>query len=200
MAYHQMSAEPLEWNIRKMKSIQIESAHLSFRGKLVRKMLVPLTKRPDGPACQPKSIRRTYIIGAHDGSPPTSDYRDWRFATCVPNYRAMYFELWREIDNINWYLDRAYLSIYRIVDPHILLESEILCLHCDPNEPDDAPHSIYKKGPHLHILEASEPIPHSHIALQQEKHIPLVLGSVESLMEAMTWAIKMIREEVLEAI
>ena len=132
-----------EWGYN-MSRIEITQRELSLRGKQIRKFLVPLAKAPGGPAWQTRTPVGSFIIGAHDGSPSASDYRDWRFSTITPGYRAMYFELWIKQDP-KWYLDRAYLSIFRI-EQGSRDETELLCLHCDPNEPPGE-HTPYKIGP-----------------------------------------------------
>jgi hypothetical protein len=183
-----------------MPSIELEIKDLNARGEQVRDLLRPLTLKDKGPAWQPKSANRVYIIGTHDGSPPSSNYRDWRFATYVPGYRGMYFELWREDENNRWYLDRAYLSLYKF-ESYEQNEAEFISLHCDPNEAIEAAHSIYKRGPHLHINGGTpHPIPHSHIALQQDKQLELVLESCGELTIAISWGIRMIKEEILDTI
>jgi hypothetical protein len=180
-----------------MPVIQLASRELGARGQYIRKLLQPLSNRPDGPAWKPRATSANYIIGTHDGSPPDSDHREWRFATYVPNLRGMYFELWRRVDDEYWCLDRAYLNIFQ-TDPATRGESRFLSLHCDPNESDDAPHASYKKGPHLHVQAADDPFPHAHIALTGG-HLDIVLSSVDSLSEAIAWAILMLKEEVLDA-
>lgn len=101
-------------------------------------------------------------------------------------------------DHDQWYLDRAYLTIFR-TDPTTRAEVEFLCLHCDPNESDNADHGIYKQGPHLHIRAAEDPIPHAHIALNRG-HLEDVLTSAHNLSEAMELGVLMIKEEVLDTI
>jgi len=179
-----------------MSRIEITQRDLSLRGDQIRKFLVPLAKAPGGPAWQTRTPVGSFIIGTHDGSPSASDYRDWRFSTIIPGYRAMYFELWIKQDP-KWYLDRAYLSIFRI-EHGSRDETELLCLHCDPNEPPGE-HTLYKIGPHLHIVLAEHPIPHAHIALNK-CHLDDVLLSLRSLSAAMAEAVLLIREEILEAI
>lgn len=186
-----------------MPAIQITSKELRSRGGQIQKLLRPLARKLGGPAWKAPAWKargtpQNYIIGTHDGSPPLSGYRDWRFATFVPNFRGMYFERWIQFEDDLWYLDRAYLSIFR-TDPDTRSETKFLCLHCDPNESDDAPHAIYKRGPHLHIQVAPDPIPHAHIALNRG-HLEAVLSSAESLSEAIGWAVLMLKEEVLDAI
>jgi hypothetical protein len=182
-----------------MPIIQAKMEELEHRGEYVRQLLKPIAKHPGGPAWQRKSGVSEFIIGTHDGSPTRSDYRDWRFKTVVPNFQAMYFELWRRSESRQkefWYLYRAYLSIYQI-DHGQQKETEFLCLHCDPNEPDNA-HAIYKRGPHLHINVANHPIPHAHIALNRG-HLNEILSSVDTLTTAMEWAVQMLKVEILDA-
>jgi hypothetical protein len=183
-----------------MPAIELEIEDLKSRGDQVRNLLRPLTRNDFGPAWVNKNQNRIFVIGTHDGSPPTSSYREWRFSTFVPNIRAMYFELWRELIGGKWYLDRAYLSLFKTDLPK-QKEIEIICLHCDPNEPLDSEHIAYKKGPHLHIKGVTPySLDQSHIALQQERHLDLVLSSSEELTIALTWGIRMIKEEILDTI
>lgn len=182
-----------------MPLIQATIENLTHRGEHVRQLLQPIAKQSGGPAWQPMSTVSEFIIGTHDGSPTRSHYRDWRFATVLPNYRGMYFELWRPSGAKGeefWYLYQAYLSIYQI-ERSMQTETELLCLHCDPNEPDNAPHAIYKQGPHLHINVAANPIPHAHIALNRG-HLKDVLSSVNDLTKALGLAVQMLREEILD--
>lgn len=181
-----------------MSVIQVASRKLYSRGQCIQELLRPISKQSSGPAWK-QTGKGTYncVIGTHDGSPPSSSHQDWRFATFVPGLRANYFEVWKRVDEESWYLDRAYLNIFQ-TDPTTHTESKFLSLHCDPNEQDDAPHAIYKKGPHLHIQAASDPFPHAHIALTSE-HLDVVLGSFDSLFKAMEWAMYMLKEQVLDA-
>jgi hypothetical protein len=180
-----------------MPVIHITSNELGPRGNRIRELLRPLASQPGGPAWKPKASQYSYIIGTHDGSPTHSNHREWRFATFVPGLRATYFELWRRVDEESWCLEQAYLNVFR-TDPATREESEFLSLHCDPNESDDAPHATYKKGPHLHIQAADDPIPHAHIALNIG-HLEAVLNSVDSISEAIRLAVLMLKEEVLDA-
>lgn len=176
--------------------IQITPEDLANRGEDIRRLLRPLARVHDGPAWQQRTYIGAYVIGTHDGSPSSSDYRDWRFATFVHAYRAMYFELWR-LELRKWYLDRAYLSLFR-TEQETRLETEMISLHCDPNEPPSR-HSPYKIGPHLHIKVAEHPIPLAHIALNK-CHLPEVLSSPQALSIAMSEAVLMLKEQFLDAI
>ena len=221
-----------------MAIILMKIGDLGSRGQEVRTMLQPISKLPDGPARDQKSTSRGLIIAIYDGTCPTSEYRDYRFSTFVHNFQAMYFELWKrtEEDEQYWYLDRAFLTIYQIVDGR---EKEFLCLHCEPNLSfeqielkdeyrnnrdrgtlqlnnknlgsrrkkkhledqvgglDKSDKGKYKKGPHLHIKAAADPVPHAHFALNLG-HLDAVLKSIEALSEALKCGVLMIKEEVLD--
>ena len=210
-----------------MAIIQMKVSELGSRGEDVRTMLQPISKLEYGPAWERKSNPGGIIIAVHDGANPTSDYRNFRFSTFVHNFQAMYFELWRRTEENEqyWYLDKAYLSIYRLIDRQ---EKEFLCLHCDPNiskleeqekirnragihlnkknlkqlnseieKLDNSDKEKYKKGPHLHIKAADDPLPHAHFALNLG-NLDAVLESIESLSIAMRYGILMLKEEVLD--
>lgn len=224
-----------------MPIVLMKIGDLGSRGEEVRKMLRPISKIEGGPAWSRKGNPREFIIAIHDGAQPTSEYRDWRFSTIVPNFNAMYFELWKrtEEDEGNWYLDRAYFSLYQLISREER-EKEFLCLHCDPNisseleefetehektsnkvssqsnkkspkkknlkqlmheavKLDKPDKDKYKKGPHLHIKAADDPLPHAHFALNLG-HLDAVLESIETLSEAMRCAIFMLKEEVLDTL
>ena len=114
----------------------------------------------------------------------------------MPRFFASYHEQWDEISPNRFCLNRAYLTIFQF---HLVgsLETEYLCLHCDPNEPD-GPHRTYKQGPHFHIKGGSpDPIPHAHIALNR-LHLKEVLSSISSISHALEAAITMLKEQILE--
>ncbi len=181
-----------------MPVIEVEERMLIGRIQKIQKLLRPLSKDSSvGPALKHVSGGRSYILAAHDGSPPTSNYRDWRFRTFVSDFRAMYFEEWVSSRNRHWYLEKAYLNIYKI-DLPTRYEREYLCLHCDPNEPDNSSCAVYKKGPHLHISIAAD-LSHAHIALNKG-HLEEVLNSVDSLTKALDSGICLIVDEVLKRI
>ena len=177
--------------------IQISPFELGKRGQKIRHLLQPLSKQPVGPAWKTISRSGQYIIGVHDGSPPQSDFTEWRFATLVHNLQGAYYEIWIRLSDESWYLRQAYLSMHRTDRTSASNTVKFIALHCDPNEPDEASHAIYKKGPHLHIQAADDPIPRAHIALCVG-HLNDVLSSVDYLSEAMGLAVRMLREEVLD--
>jgi len=168
---------------------------LRSRGGTIASVLKDISKVNTGPAWNHRATTREVIIGMHGGAPGQSDYRAWRFLTFVPGIHAMYFELWRLSGGEEAFLDRAYLSLFRIA--RFEGEKELLALHCDPNEADSAPHVMYKRGPHLHLLASTFPSPHAHIPLNR-CHLDQVLQSVETFTDAFHKGVIMIKDEVLE--
>jgi len=148
-----------------MKSVSFVLTSSADRRDRIQVILRPLSRVTTGPACDRKTTSTYVVWGTHDGLRTGSSYRDWRFATSVLGYAANYFEIWNQLARGNWELYRAYLTIY--AQDHVRGEAEFLALHCDPNEPATSAHSIYKQGPHLHIIKAEHPFPHAHLALNK---------------------------------
>ncbi len=112
----------------------------------------------------------------------------------------MYYEIWREdrTGNDIWTLERAYLHIYRVdAMRREELETEYVLLHCDPNEPSNAAHSIYKQGPHLHVQAAPDPLRHAHVALNLSQ-LRDILSDAQTFTKAFKLSVVMLRDEVLE--
>ena len=175
----------------------LPAADLGAQMTRVRSMLRPIARAESGPASAPQTVGGAWILGTHDGSPSLSGYRDWRFETPAPRHYAMYFEVWKPVDRSRYGLDRAYLNIYqRRSDGN---EREILCLHCDPGESSAAPHAAYKRGPHLHLSFAEDPVKRSHLALYPGR-VDELLSNRERLYGAMADAVQMIRDEVLDVL
>jgi len=173
--------------------MRLAEKDLARRGTRIMKLLRPISLRQSGPAFS-KVPGPTYIIfGAHDEARPTSDYRDWRFSITVPGFVAMYFELWRFESRDRYLLEKAYLNIYKRVDAG---EEEVICLHCDPSLSEEADHVKYKRGPHIHMSVAGYPYSRAHIALRGPD-VSEKLESAESIHNALTWGIEMIRDEVI---
>lgn len=181
-----------------MPAIQMTLQELKSRGQQVSRLMRPLARVKYGPASEVKSTQHSFMIGTHDGSPSESDPTEWRFSTRVSGLRAAYYEVWTRVDDDYWCLEKAYLNVFR-TDRATEDETKYLSLHCDPSQPDSAPHARYKKGPHLHIQVAEEPFPQAHIALTGGQ-LDEVLCSLESLSQAIGWAVQMLREEVLDRI
>lgn len=181
---------------------EVDIGSLAERHQLIPKMLLPISGS-NRVWSSSVSQGNEIMIGVHSGRKPDADVRDWRFTTPVLHIRGSYFERWIPGDEkrINYYLDRAYLHLYWRQDAADE-ETELLALHCDPNEPDDTgilKQATYKRGPHIHVSASEQPLPHSHFALNMG-HLPEVLGSIESLSSAVGSGVTLLRDQVLDVI
>jgi hypothetical protein len=186
------------WDSRRLQStMRLSEEELAHRGKRVQQLLRPISQWGAGPAWKLLSVETSkIIIATHDGSPPSSQFRDWRFTIKAKRYHALYFEAWRLETRNRFVLDQAYLNIYRRDGVN---EREIICLHCDPSLLPDADHARYKRGPHIHMSVAGFPYDRAHIALQGPDITP-VLRSTDSLHSALAWGVEMIRDEIIALI
>lgn len=179
---------------------ELEFDRLRGRGQQVLQMLQPVA-RTRRIAWSPAPQRNEFVIAVHSGTKPDTLPRDWRFTTPARRIRGSYWERWIPTNEkrTHYYLAQAYLHLYWRASA-AEEERELLALHCDPNEPDDSgqmKHAIYKRGPHIHVMTASQPIPHSHFALNVG-HLSDVLASIDSLSGAVSVAVTMIRDQVLD--
>ena len=134
-------------------------------------------------------------FGAFDAMKPKTDPREWLFRTFVPNISGNYFELWKPIEGGELFgIDRAYLSIFRVVPP--ATKDYLICLHSDPHDGAPDPMGRWKRGPHVHVLKAEDPLPKCHIPLNYG-HLDQVMTSMDSLMAAMGDAVNLIVKDVL---
>lgn len=182
-----------------MAFIQVQEKTLSKRGSAIQKLLRRISKdQKNGPAWRRVSGVSNLTFAVHEGAPPTSHYRDWRFNTIVPGVTAQYFEAWENVPGTNnWYLEKAYLHLF--VMKSRTEEQEVFCLHCDPNERDGEPHSCYKRGPHVHIMSNLTPLSHAHIPLNR-CHLNEVLESYEALFEAFEMGLVMVKDQILASL
>ena len=183
-----------------MRAIQTTIQDWYGRQSQIRRLLSHLIaeSHAGGPVIQQTMVARVWVLGAHDGSPPVGSYREWRFATSHPDFRGNYYEIWTLTDTRRLHLRAAYLTLYRVVRGPVPSEIEFLALHCDPLEPDDDV-GVYKRGPHLHVSSAENPIPQAHLALNRG-HLNQVLQTIGSLTSALEQAVRMLREEVLDRV
>jgi hypothetical protein len=170
---------------------------LVARGARISELLRPISVHRSGPAWARLQMGvSSIIIAAHDGTRPTSDYRDWRFSIRGRRAVGMYFEHWRLESRNRYVLEKAYLNLYKRIDSD---ERELVCLHCDPSLLENAEHARYKRGPHIHMSVAGSPYSHAHIALRGPD-LRETLSSVDSIHAALTWGIEMIRDEMIGSI
>lgn len=180
-----------------MPTIVIAEDQLYHRPAAIRRLLRPLRAGRDVPTqFYAGPVQRGKIIGAHEGALASSSYRNWHFRTFVREFWCQYFELWYLLQGKReWYLDRAYLNVFRLrAGPRVL--EEFVCVHCDPDDDGAEPLRSYKRGPHLHVIRAEAPIPKSHFPLNLG-HLKEVLVNVETLSRAIEQAVRVVCEEVL---
>lgn len=179
-----------------MELCRIDSKGLQRRLQGVRSLLAPLLSNDvaTGAFYRPRATR---IIGSYSGPKPNNeDFRNWRFRTTARMIRGMYFEQWDAVDETqdNWFLKKAYLSLFSFGS--LGNEKELVSLHCDPNEANTEPHWLYKRGPHLHVKAAEEPIPHAHIALNLFE-LDAILTSSDNLLTAFGQSLEMLSDQIL---
>lgn len=181
-----------------MPNIQLPEKLILRRIHTIRKILIPIARKSDGPNVKFIPRGRNVILSASD-DPTDSDYEKRHFSTCVKNYSATYYETWSESTTRenSFYLYRSYLHIYRINKEGN--KEEVLLLHSDPNEGKDEKHYKYKRGPHLHLMLLEQPFPHSHIALSLTT-LNEVSRSIDSLTKCLKLSIEMIRDQFLDAV
>jgi hypothetical protein len=167
------------------------------RGNEICKLVQPLVGKARV-AYSKSLIGPAIVFATFSGPLPDRPIDEWRFTTFVPSIRGAYRERWLPADSNRkrYYLQQAYLHLYLQL-PFGGQEDEILALHCDPNEDDGEPHAVYKKGPHVHVTAAPQPLRHSHFALNLSD-LPTVLSSLPRLHGAFSTAVIMLQEQVLE--
>jgi hypothetical protein len=175
----------------------IKEKDLIGRGDEICKLIKPLvgSRRV---AFHRFTSRRRVVFGTFSGPTPDVPVDEWRFATFVPSIRGAYRELWTPSDDSakRYYLEQAYLHLYEQLSV-VETERQFLALHSDPNESPKSPHAKYKQGPHVHVVTAPQPLPHSHFALNLGD-LAGVLSSLDRLHTAFSTAVLMLKEQVLD--
>ncbi|MFA4974268.1 MAG: hypothetical protein WC683_16800 [bacterium] len=184
-----------------MLRVVLAAEKLTHRPNLLQKLLGRLRSAGKQPVLAVQFVKQKAdggrAIAAHEGNASTTDYRDWRFRTAARDVWGQYFEIWKPLGSRQdeWYLHQAYLHLFRTEMPsHSLIE--FLALHSDPNDETDEPVGSYKRGPHLHVTQSSEPLPHCHFPLNLGQ-LDQVLSSVDDLTLALESAIGVIAHDVL---
>ena len=176
-------------------TVSLDEPGLVGRRAAVLRLLKPL-RGQQIVACDfdPSALGGGRVLGAHDGpSSRGGNHRSWYFQTSVKIIRAQYFEVWREVGaGPRFELSQAYLHLFRF-ESASEKPYEVLALHADPS--DD---HRYRKGPHIHVMRAEQPLPHCHIPLNLER-LDEVTSSMTSLHKALKTAITLVADEVLGA-
>lgn len=124
-------------------------------------------------------------------------YTETRFRLVGGSFTGCYFEKWirfprgkKEFLTLN----RAYFHVYRQRGVNAI-ESEVVLLHSDPDEPAAADHCNYKRSPHLHVCEAPAPWPHVHLALNL-CNLEQVSSDLDEFTTAFRSALDMLKDQL----
>ena len=180
-----------------MGTVVIPLQELGYRVHMIQALLRPLRGGRDVACCIDTGMYHGgKAVAAHDGLASGSDYRDWRFWTSARDLLCQYFELWRPSQGGRCLLlHRAYLNVFWL-NRQTHSTEELVCVHCDPGDASQEPTCRYKRGPHLHVMKAEEPLPHCHFPLNLGQ-LDDILTSADSLTGAMEMAVGVISDEVL---
>jgi hypothetical protein len=181
-----------------MPRIVVDSEDLASRGREFSKLLKPIFKSTSSViATKNFSIGNgRYAIAAFDHlEPPT--FTDSRFFTFADEIYAQYYEIWIPIDQKkmdSWYLFHAYLNLF-------YRETEFLCLHSDPEEPDQdrGTKACYKRSPHIHLKSNANLFSKSHFATCHG-FLDRIFYSKEDFFKAYHNSIELLCDEVLSKI
>lgn len=179
-------------------AIKLPERDLLRRPSIIRSLLAELrTTAAGSPACNfyrgAESHRK--VLAAHEGGVSTDHYRNWMFRTGAKGLWAQYFEIWAPASTrqASWSLHAAYLTILEL-DRNSSVE--VLAVHCDPTDTGAEPQGSFKRGPHLHVKCAREPIPKSHFPFNYG-HLDQVLRDCDTLTKALEDALLVVKTEVL---
>lgn len=182
-----------------MKGVVLSAQQLfTRRPKRVWQLLLPLA-RPQGLTCSFERVARGggKALGVHQSArQPSTPAREWRFSTPVDGIEASYFEWWKPNPTADTFrLEQAYFTLFDTMRERAGRPLELIAIHADPCCTDGAPLGTYKRGPHLHIEVAPDPVPRCHIPLHL-RHLPDVLTSVESLTSAFAEVFAVIQHDL----
>ena len=180
--------------------ISLSIQDLKSRGLQVAQILNPLVESENGPKWDFRSKTSQVTIIAHGGKSSRlyrSRVKDSKFQTACRDCVAGYMEVWRRSSED----DRIYLLALAYLDISVRNENtkgfdEIICLHADPDANEDDESYLYKRGPHIHVSAATDPIPKSHIALELSNN-DQILTSLDYFNTVFARSVTMIRDEIL---
>ena len=175
-----------------MASITLPERSLHTRANTLHELFAPLRAGKSRVAIGPAkdSPGGTIALVATDARTSGLRYREGSFSTSAQVLRCRYFELWRGSSGRELALDRAYFTLLKIL-PATHDFQELLCIHTDPADKNNL-----KRGPHLHVSCAPDPLPHCHFPLEFG-FLEAVLRDCGSLTSAMQRAIGLVARDVL---
>lgn len=181
-----------------MISPQIRINELGNRVQDIRALLAPLRQTGVPVACN--ICRQQYngckVIGAHEGLKNVENFDDWYFRTFASHIWCQYHELWKPFNGYSKLsLNRAYLNVV-IENKETRAFDKLVSIHCEPYLIGDTRQSRYKRGPHLHVQKAENPIPKCHFPLNLAE-LNKVLSSTDNITDALKSSVQIICDEVL---
>jgi hypothetical protein len=185
----------MDWRVM----IVLSESDVAKRWNKVPRMLAPIAAANKGPRCRVFSrAAGLVVVAAYEGNQSGQDYDRWRFKVRKAHVWGQYYELWKRVGapESDLFLDRAYLHLIRIDRDGT--ERKLLALHCDP-EWSDPVDLKYKRGPHVHVQCAQDPVPHAHLALAAE-HLRHVLVNIDTLSEAFGRGVELLNTEIIRRI
>lgn len=185
--------------LSRMSSLEIDFDELrSNRLRVVQQLLVPLRQAGIAVGCHICRYQHAgcKVIVAHEGTEGVEYFSEFYFQTFAPDIWSQYYELWRPFDGYSRLrLYRAYLNIV-MANRETHAFNKLVSVHCDPCEEGDEPQRSYKRGPHLHVERAQDPIPKCHFPLNLTE-LNRVLSSVGNITDALKSAVQIISDEVV---
>jgi hypothetical protein len=135
------------------------------------------------------------IVVSAPGKSRSETYREWRFSTRAEQIQGQYFEEWANVGARRWELKHVCFHLF-LVRSRFTPPEEIIAVHSEPSEDGLTLSSRLKKGPHLHVKAAGDPIGGAHFPLCLPCLNP-VLNSIESLTGVMSELIGVLALEVV---
>jgi hypothetical protein len=170
------------------------------RPMAIGRMLIAFKGRPVPCQEHPRLVRYGKMFAAHDGGMrPETNRDEWRFRTLCARIQCEYSEVWKYLENgRRAYLDKAHLHLFEI-DRLNRTEREIVAVHAEWQEEEPSSDVEWCKALHLHIVNASHPMPKCHFPFtisHHEYHTQEVLSSLENLTSVFTRVISAIWAEI----
>lgn len=175
-----------------MASITLPESELRKRSNTLHKLFTPLRGKWPRVAIRFSggSPGGTITLVATDEKAGVLLHRGDSFRTSTQVLRCRYYEQWQVSTHSTFRLYRAYFTLLEVVRAAREYD-ELLCIHTDP-----ADNSDLKRGPHLHVSCAPDPMQRCHFPLEFG-FLEVVLKDCDSLTIAMQRAINVVARDVL---
>jgi hypothetical protein len=175
-----------------MPSLTLSTKSLRERSDKLHELFIPLRGSKPRVAIRSAtdSPRGMTALVAMDEKAGAVRYLSESFRSSAPALRCSYYELWRGPAGDDWALNRAYFTLLGVAPPARHYDA-LLCIHADPADDNDL-----KRGPHLHVSCAPDPLHRCHFPLEFG-FLDKILRDCGSLTDAMKRAIDIVARDVL---